>query len=111
MNNTLVIVLASLGGLIWFYAAVRERYKNTIGVTLWQTVRHKLLGFASEVTPNGPTETGGKCSESVSFTIESLEQELGIEPDHYLCDRIARINEALIARRDKTPSRKKGGAS
>ncbi len=46
-----------------------------------------------------------------AMTIESLEREVGIEPDVYLCDRIARINEALVARRDKPVAKKKGGAS
>ncbi len=49
--------------------------------------------------------TGGE------ITIDGLERELGIEPDAYLCDRIARINEALVARRDKSVAKKKGGAS
>lgn len=102
MNNTIVIVLASLGGLLWLYAVLRERFKNSTGETLLAFLKRILSVEAATETPE---PTGGMIS------IESLEQELGIEPDHYLCDRIARINEALTARRDKTTSKKKGGAS
>lgn len=108
MNNTLTIALASLGGLLWLYAAVRERYKNTTGETALSFLKryfgHKPAGIVP--APDVPESVA-----SGTVTIDSLERELGIEPDHYLCDRIARINEALIARRDKPSPKKKGGAS
>lgn len=108
MNNTFVIVVASLGGLLWLYAVLRERYKNTTGGTVLSFLKKFFVAKGAELLP----ATGAEIAESTGvMTIDSLERELGIEPDHYLCDRIARINEALIARRDKAPSKKKGGAS
>ncbi len=109
MNNTFVIALASLGGLLWLFAVLRERCKNVPGGTIWKFVRNLFSSRETAKTPEieapAPQATGGET------TIEALERELGIEPDAYLCDRIARINEALVARRDKPVTKKKGGAS
>ncbi len=108
MNNAVVIVLASLGASLWLFAVLRERCKNAPGGTVLKFVRNLFSSRATAKTPAieapAPQPTGG------GTTIEALERELGIEPDSYLCDRIARINEALVARRDKPVTKKKGGA-
>lgn len=108
MNNSFVIIIASLGGVLWLYAVLRERLKNTTGETLFAFLKRVLTNKTAEVVPQ--TKVSVPESSGGTTTIESLEQELGIEPDHYLCDRIARIKEALDARRDKAPAKKKGGA-
>ncbi len=108
MNNTFVIALASLGGLLWLFATFRERYKNTPGGTVWKFVRNLFSSRETVKTPEIETPVPEPTGDTT--TIEALERELGIEPDHYLCDRIARINEALVARRDKPVTKKKGGA-
>lgn len=101
MNNTFVLVLASLGASLWLVAVLRDRYKNYCGGTFWKYVRTLFsLREMENVSP-----TGG------AITIDGLERELGIEPDAYLCDRISRINEALVARRDKSVTKNKGGAT
>ena len=101
MNNTFVIASASLGASLWLYAVLRDRCKNSTGGTFWTAVRNMFSFREKESTQ----PTGG------TITIDGLERELGIEPDAYLCDRISRINEALVARRDKSTPKKKGGAS
>ncbi len=108
MNNTIVMVLASLGGLLWLYAVLRERYKNSTGGTFFEWLKKV---FVSEIKIVAEAQDGPSVESSGAVSIESLERELGIEPDAYLCDRITRINEALIARRDKSAPKKKGGAS
>ena len=105
MNNTFVIMIAALGGLLWVYAVFRERYKSTTGGSVFTLLKKFFAAKLSEPAAVTETEVPDK------LTIDFLEQELGIEPDHYLCDRIARINEALVARRDKRGTKKKGGAS
>lgn len=98
MNNAFVIVIASLGAMLWLYGVLQERRKNSVSDSIWKIVHKSDNRFEDSLDTN-------------TVTIESLERELGIEPDHYLCDRIARINEALLARRDKTSSKKKRGVS
>lgn len=110
MNNTLVIVLAVLGGLLWLLANVRERFK--IPGTLMNYVRYFFVSEkAKDVvgTSDAPEQESPEAVVSKPLTLDDLERELGIEPEHYLCDRVARINEALTLRREKT-SKKKGGA-
>lgn len=104
MNNAFIILIGSLGGLLWLYAILQERFKNTTSGTIWKFVRNLFPSKEPETVQNSDSSSG-------MMTIDALERELGIESDHYLCDRIARINEALIARRDKVSSKKKGGIS
>lgn len=107
--NTTVIALAALGGLFWSVATFRElnkKHRSDFSVVRW--IREKA--FAPPDSKTASTESGTE-NASAAITIDALETELGIEPDHYLCDRIARINEALHARRDKQSLKKKGGAS
>jgi len=101
MNHTLVVTLAALGILLWLIAAVRERFQTASGGAVWKFMQN----FFS-------VKAAGTVSASIdgTLTIDALERELGIEPDHYLCDRISRINAALVARRDKQASTMKGGA-
>lgn len=107
MNNTIVIALASLGALLWLVAVLRERMKSSATGTVFNFMKRFFPNTATEVASG----RDASVAEPAAMTIESLERELGIEPDHYLCDRIARINEALVARRDKAAPKKKGGAS
>ena len=107
MSSTLVITLATLGVLLWLIATVRERFKNVAAGSIWKLVQNFLQFKESGMVPANDSPSPAPTVDVI--TIDALERELGIEPDHYLCDRISRINEALMARRDKQASKKRGG--
>ena len=105
MNNTLVIALATSGAVLWLLATYGEWFKSTFGGHIWNFVQN----LSSDEAEQKNSARVSAESSAGRITIDGLEHELGIEPDHYLCDRIARINEALVARRDKPSPKKKGG--
>ncbi|MDR1962386.1 MAG: hypothetical protein LBQ50_01245 [Planctomycetaceae bacterium] len=104
--NTTVMILAGLGGFLWIVAMIRDSIKKTTNHSVWKRLFDYFVRKPdTEIVPNGVQES---TSSPTSITIEALETELGITPDAYLCDRISRINEALVARRDGSKT-KKGG--
>ena len=107
MNNTLVMTLASLGVLLWLIASFRERCSTATCGAVWKFVRNFFSHKGTDIVSASPVP--GSESAGGGITIDALEYELGIEPDQYLCDRISRIHEALLTRRNKHLSKKKGG--
>ena len=94
--KTIAFILAGAGLFLWLFPVISSRIKDFTGWSLSGSFLQRKAAVPDE-PKTAPV-----------ITIDSLEAELGITPDVYLCDRIARINEALIARRDGTKS-KKGG--
>lgn len=101
--NTTTLLIASVGGLLWLVATLRERFGRPDD-GLWSRISKwfkKSGNFAKIDEPPEKTE-----QDAAGITVESLENELGITPDAYLCDRISRIHDALLARKNGTKTRK-----
>ena len=92
--KTIAFILAGVGLFLWLFPMISSRIREL-----------PLTGYFSQRNTAVPDEP----KTAPVITLDSLEAELGITPDAYLCDRIARVNEALTARRDGAKAKKGGG--